>query len=78
MKEFKNLKIAVADTGYVGLSIAAFLSQHHQVKAVDIILEKDILINDRKSPIQMSTLKTPERKEFDSDSHLRYKRCLQR
>lgn len=52
MKEFKNLKIAVAGTGYVGLSIATLLSQHHQVKAVDIIPEKITLINDRKSPIQ--------------------------
>ena len=52
MKEFKNLKIAVAGTGYVGLSIATLLSQHHEVKAVDIIPEKVTLINDRKSPIQ--------------------------
>ena len=52
MNEFKNLKIAVAGTGYVGLSIATLLSQHHQVKAVDIIPEKVTLINARKSPIQ--------------------------
>ena len=52
MNDFKNLKIAVAGTGYVGLSIAALLSQHHQVKAVDIIPEKIALINERKSPIQ--------------------------
>lgn len=52
MKEFKNLKIAVAGTGYVGLSIATLLSQYHQVKAVDIIPEKVALINERKSPIQ--------------------------
>lgn len=52
MKEFENLKIAVAGTGYVGLSIATLLSQHHQVKAVDIIPEKVTLINERKSPIQ--------------------------
>ena len=37
MREFKELKIAVAGTGYVGLSIATLLSQHHEVKAVDII-----------------------------------------
>lgn len=52
MKEFKDLKIAVAGTGYVGLSIATLLSQHHQVKAVDIIPEKVTLIKERKSPIQ--------------------------
>lgn len=49
MKEFK---IAVAGTGYVGLSIATLLSQHHQVTAVDVIPEKVGLINQRKSPIQ--------------------------
>ena len=48
----KNLKIAVAGTGYVGLSIATLLSQHHQVTAVDVIPEKVNLINRRKSPIQ--------------------------
>ena len=48
----KNFKIAVAGTGYVGLSIATLLSQHHQVTAVDIVPEKVELINNRKSPIQ--------------------------
>ena len=48
----KDYKIAVAGTGYVGLSIAALLFQHHQVTAVDIIPEKVDLINNRKSPIQ--------------------------
>lgn len=52
MNEFKELKIAVAGTGYVGLSIATLLSQHHKVMAVDIIQEKVELINNRKSPIQ--------------------------
>ena len=52
MREFKELKIAVAGTGYVGLSIATLLSQHHQVTAVDIIPEKVELINNKKSPIQ--------------------------
>ena len=52
MREFKELKIAVAGTGYVGLSIATLLAQHHQVMAVDIIPEKVELINKRKSPIQ--------------------------
>ena len=46
------MKIAVAGTGYVGLSIATLLSQHHEVMAVDIIEEKVNLINNRKSPIQ--------------------------
>ena len=45
-------KIAVAGTGYVGLSIATLLSQHHQVTAVDIVPEKVEQINNRKSPIQ--------------------------
>ena len=48
----KNYKIAVAGTGYVGLSIATSLSQHHQVTAVDIVPEKVELINNHKSPIQ--------------------------
>ena len=48
----KKCKIAVAGTGYVGLSIATLLSQHHEVMAVDIIPEKVDLINQRKSPIQ--------------------------
>ena len=52
MKEFKDLKIAVAGTGYVGLSLAVLLAQHHQVTAVDIIPEKVELINNKKSPIQ--------------------------
>ena len=47
----KQFKIAVAGTGYVGLSIATLLSQHHKVTAVDIIPEKVDLINLRKSPI---------------------------
>lgn len=52
MKDRKELKIAVAGTGYVGLSIAALLSQHNKVYAVDIIPEKVEMINKRKSPIQ--------------------------
>ena len=51
-KEETHMKIAVAGTGYVGLSIATLLSQHHEVMAVDIIEEKVNLINNRKSPIQ--------------------------
>ena len=52
MREFKDLKIAVAGTGYVGLSIAVLLAQHHKVYAVDIVPEKVELINNNKSPIQ--------------------------
>lgn len=52
MKEFEYLKIAVAGTGYVGLSLAVLLSQHNNVTAVDIVEEKVNLINNRKSPIQ--------------------------
>ena len=48
----KNYTIAVAGTGYVGLSIATLLSQHHKVYAVDIVPEKVELINNRKSPIR--------------------------
>ena len=52
MRKFEDIKIAVAGTGYVGLSIATLLAQHHQVTAVDVIPEKVQLINDRISPIQ--------------------------
>lgn len=52
MRDFKDLKIAVAGTGYVGLSIATLLAQHHKVTAVDIVPEKVELINNKKSPIQ--------------------------
>ncbi|SKA70669.1 UDPglucose 6-dehydrogenase [Succinivibrio dextrinosolvens DSM 3072] len=51
MNNFNELKISVAGTGYVGLSISVLLSQHHKVTAVDIIEEKVNLINNRKSPI---------------------------
>lgn len=50
--ENKDVKIAVAGTGYVGLSIATLLSQHHYVKAVDVVEEKVKLINEKKSPLQ--------------------------
>lgn len=52
MTDFKDLKIAVAGMGYVGMSIATLLSQHHQVTAVDVIAEKVEKINNRISPIQ--------------------------
>ena len=52
MKDFKDLKIAVAGTGYVGLSIATLLSQHHHVTAVDVIPEKVEKLNNKISPIQ--------------------------
>lgn len=52
MREFEDLRIAVAGTGYVGLSLAVLLAQHHKVTAVDIVPEKVELINAKKSPIQ--------------------------
>ena len=52
MRKFEELKIAVAGTGYVGLSMAVLLAQHHGVKAVDIVPEKVELINRKESPIQ--------------------------
>lgn len=52
MREFKDIKIAVAGTGYVGLSIATLLAQHHHVTAVDVIPEKVEMLKKRKSPIQ--------------------------
>ena len=52
MRNFEDLKIAVAGTGYVGLSMATLLSQNHQVTAVDVIPEKVEKINNRVSPIQ--------------------------
>ena len=52
MNNKENIRIAVAGTGYVGLSIATLLSQHHRVTAVDVIPEKVEMINSRKSPIQ--------------------------
>ena len=58
MRDFKDLKIAVAGTGYVGLSIATLLAQHHKVMAVDIVPEKVELINKKQSPIQAA--QTPQ------------------
>ena len=52
MKDFKDIKMAVAGTGYVGLSIATLLSQHHHVTAVDVIPEKVEKLNNKISPIQ--------------------------
>ena len=52
MNDFKNIKVAVAGTGYVGLSIATLLSQHHHVTAVDVIPEKVEKLNNKTSPIQ--------------------------
>ena len=56
MNDFKNITVAVAGTGYVGLSIATLLSQHHHVTAVDVIPEKVEKINNNISPIQSDYL----------------------
>ncbi len=74
----KKYTIAVAGTGYVGLSIATLLSQHHKVYAVDIIPEKVEFINQRKSPIQDEYIeKYLAEKELDLtatlDAELAYK-----
>ena len=64
----KNTRIAVAGTGYVGLSIATLLSQHHQVTAVDVVPEKVDLINNRQSPIQDDYI---EKYLAEKDLHLK-------
>lgn len=64
----KNIRIAVAGTGYVGLSIATLLSQHHQVTAVDVVPEKVDLINNRQSPIQDNYI---EKYLAEKDLHLK-------
>lgn len=64
----KNIRIAVAGTGYVGLSIATLLSQHHQVTAVDVVPEKVDLINYRQSPIQDDYI---EKYLAEKDLHLK-------
>ena len=52
MNDFKDITVAVAGTGYVGLSLATLLSQHHHVTAVDVIPEKVEKLNNKISPIQ--------------------------
>lgn len=52
MRLFENIKISVAGTGYVGMSIATLLAQHHEVTSVDVIKERVDIVNNRKSPIQ--------------------------
>ena len=52
MRDYENLKIAVAGTGYVGLSMAVLLSQHHDVVAVDVVEDKVRKLNSKVSPIQ--------------------------
>ena len=64
----KNIRIAVAGAGYVGLSIATLLSQHHQVTAVDVVPEKVDLINNRQSPIQDDYI---EKYLAEKDLHLK-------
>ena len=62
MREFNDLQIAVAGTGYVGLSIATLLAQHHKVTAVDVIPEKVEKINNRISPSRTNTSRNIWRK----------------
>lgn len=57
MRDFKDIKVAVAGTGYVGLSIATLLAQHHQVTAVDVVAEKVEKLNNKISPIQDDYIK---------------------
>lgn len=57
MRKFEDIQIAVAGTGYIGLSIATLLAQHHKVTAVDVVPEKVTLINERKSSIQDEYIK---------------------
>lgn len=72
-----DYKIAVAGTGYVGLSIATLLSQHHQVTAVDIIPEKVDLINNHKSPIQDEYIeKYLAEKKIEADRNVGCKGCI--
>ena len=69
MRDFKDLKIAVAGTGYVGLSLSVLLAQHNQVMAVDIVQAKVDMINNHKSPIQDDYIeKYPNIKEMYSDA----------
>ena len=71
-----NLKIAVAGTGYVGLSIATLLAQHHQVIAVDVIQEKVDVLNSKQSPIQDEYLEVYlKEKTLNLTATLDYKRA---
>ena len=63
MRKFEDLKIAVAGTGYVGMSMATLLAQHHEVMAVDVIPEKVEKINHRISPIQDDYIKNSLRRK---------------
>ncbi len=74
----KNYKIAVAGTGYVGLSIATLLSQHHQVTAVDIIPEKVEMINIIIASLRfkMSILKNILQKKIEFDCYVGCKVCI--
>ena len=71
MNDFKNIKVAVAGTGYVGLSIATLLSQHHHVTAVDVIPEKVEKLNNKISPIQDDYIE-----KYLTEPTLKSKACL--
>ena len=71
------MKLAVSGTGYVGLSIATLLAQHHEVMAVDIIEDKVNKINHRISPIQDEYIeKIFKRKRIEFNSNLECRRCI--
>ena len=74
----KKYKIAVAGTGYVGLSIATLLSQHHDVVAVDVIKEKVDLINNKQSPIQDDYIENIYQKRVAPKGYIRRRESLLR
>lgn len=71
MREFNDIKIAVAGTGYVGMSIATLLAQHHEVVAVDVLPEKVEKINQKISPIQDDYIE-----QYMAENHCAYQRPL--
>ena len=77
MRDFENLKIAVAGTGYVGLSIATLLAQKHHVTAVDVLPEKVDMINRKQSPIQDEYIeKYLAEKKIKFNSNIRWGFCI--
>ena len=77
MRDFKDIKIAIAGTGYVGLSLATLLAQNHDVIAVDVVPEKIDKINSGKSPIQDEYRKIFKREETSVDCNIRWGNGIQ-